>query len=272
VAQPFSLSFEGNCARFPFIFEGKPVVSAGANPAPVCLISHREAGDMVFRLPNKNRESFFLSQGIPQDKVYSLSQVHSRDVFTLGEPKNNAVFSGSPPSPEAFTRQGDGMVSFTRDVFLAVTVADCLPVFLLDTENGYFSALHSGWKGTGIAVNALNIMKKAGSRPEAVAAVLGPCIQSCCYKVDEERAKKFEAEFGSGTPNANSDERPLQNVVRKDNSGWYIDLRAANIRLLVDAGVKHIAYCTDCTFTDTRLGSFRREGEKSFTRMIAIAG
>jgi YfiH family protein len=169
----------------------------------------------------------------------------------------------------AFVQEGDGMVSFSPDAILAVTVADCLPVFLLDIQNGFLAVLHSGWKGTGIVLNALKILQEAGSSPLAIAAVLGPCIQSCCYRVDEERAKQFDAEFG-GTI-----EGPLGPVTRCDKTGWYIGLQAANARLLTAAGVRHIAYCTDCTFTNTQLGSFRREGHLGltpFTRMLALAG
>jgi copper oxidase (laccase) domain-containing protein len=36
--------------------------------------------------------------------------------------------------------------------------------------------------------------------------------------------------------------------------------------------VKHIAVCENCTFTDERLGSYRREGPDAYTRMIAAAG
>ena len=269
---PFTLNFKGNCACFSFIFEGKPVALTGNNPAPSCLVSHREAGDMVFRLPGKNRNAFFRAQGIPPEKVYGLFQVHSHNVYTLGEPGHDPAFSALLPPPEVFAQKGDGIVSFAPSAFLAVTAADCLPVFLLDTENGFFAALHSGWKGTGIVVKALEIMKTRGSRPEAIAAVLGPCIQSCCYKVDEERAKHFKAEFGEDFLNKKPAEYPLGGVVRQKKSGWFINLPAANARLLAAGGVRHIAHCTDCTFTDTRLGSFRREGAEAFTRMIAIAG
>jgi len=282
----FSLNFDAEkaSAGFPFIFEGKPAASMGvfaAGKAPVCIVSERSAGNMVFRgIHGPRREAFFRSLGIPAEKVYSLIQVHSRDVYALGSPAVNRPDSGSRrgsaepfPAPEDFAKEGDGMVSFSPDVFLAVTVADCLPVFLLDTENGFFAALHSGWKGTGIVLKALEIMRNAGTRAEAVAAVLGPCIQSCCYRVGEDRAKLFSAEFGSASPHIQSScGYPLGNVVRHDNAGWYLDLQAANARLLASAGVRHIARCTDCTFTGERLGSFRREGEQSYTRMIAMAG
>ena len=279
---PFTLIIGETYASFPFYFKGKPVVLIKNNPAPSCLISNRKAGDMIFRLSNqqppgtnKNREVFFSTLGIPAEKVYSLFQIHSRNVFLPGNlPGSKHALSIPLVLPEIFAQEGDGMVSFFSGLYLAVTVADCLPVFLLDTENGFFAVLHSGWKGTGIVTNALEIMKKAGSRPEMISAVLGPCIQSCCYKVNEERAKNFELEFGLASSKSDAvdpDRFPLGPVIRSGSSGWYISLQAANARLLAAAGVQNIAYCTDCTFTDTRLGSFRREGE-SYTRMIAMAG
>jgi YfiH family protein len=277
---PFRLQFDAGAARFPFMFEGAPADAS----FPSCVLSARSAGDMKFdpaaygRVPERihgpARERFFRSRGIDSERVYSLIQVHSRDVYSIGNPASagNSVSTGESvsgprdrPSPVAFARQGDGMVSFCRDVFLAVTVADCLSVFLLDTENRFFAALHSGWKGTGIVRAALDIMKKAGTRPEAAAAVLGPCIRSCCYKVDEGRADDFEKEFGGSAG-------PLGDVVFRGDDGPYINLQAANARLLAAAGVRHIAVCEDCTYTDERLGSYRREGPSAYTRMAAVAG
>jgi YfiH family protein len=259
---PFTLEFEGGAACFPFMFDNKPVTrfAAAGGPAPFSLVSARNAGDMKFdpsaAAPHGPvRESFFRARNIPPDRVYSLVQIHSRDVFVVRD---------DGETPASFARPGDGMVSFSLGVFLAVTVADCLPVFLLDTEHGYFAVLHSGWKGTGIALNALSIMQEAGTRPETVAAVLGPCIQRCCYRVDQARADAFDAGFGGLSA--------LGPVVERRADGAYIGLQEANVLLLAGAGVRHIARCEDCTFTGERLGSYRREGAQSYTRMIALAG
>jgi YfiH family protein len=270
---PFRLEFDGTAARFPFIFNGSPI--AGLS----CVLSARSAGDMGFLprpgvsfRPNPRRETFFRSQGIDPERVYSLFQVHSRDVYSIGNPASagaperlSPAAPAAPTAPAVFARQGDGMVSFCRDVFLALTVADCLPVFLLDTETFFFAALHSGWRGTGIVLQALSVMTQAGTKPEAVAAVLGPCIQGCCYKVDEQRAQDFEKEFGGSAG-------PLGDVVLRRNDGPYISLQAVNARLLAGAGVRHIAVCENCTYTDERLGSFRREGPDAYTRMVAATG
>jgi copper oxidase (laccase) domain-containing protein len=52
---------------------------------------------------------------------------------------------------------------------------------------------------------------------------------------------------------------------------FFIDLQAANARLLANAGVRNIAVCRDCTCGDERFGSFRREGA-GYTRMAAALG
>jgi copper oxidase (laccase) domain-containing protein len=148
-------------------------------------------------------------------------------------------------------------------------------VYLYDAESGAFGLVHSGWKGTGIALAALRLMGECwGVRTEGVGALLGPCIQACCYRVDPARAAAFEEEFGG------AGDYPLGPVIEErrppeGSSGasreFFINLPAANARLLARAGVRNISVCQDCTFTDERLGSFRREGQ-NYTRMAALIG
>ena len=239
----FSIEFNSDAQKFvsfPFIVDGIPVEGI------FCGISLRSAGDMKYNEHNQNRLSLFTDLALEPANVYGLNQIHSQSALVVD--RNN------PPAAPA-----DGMVTRDRSITLSVTVADCLPVFLFDTTSGAFGIVHSGWKGTGIAVQALNLMNKHWeTKPCDVAAILGPCIDSCCYKVDAERAAIFEKEFGS-------------QCVRQTGEDFFLDLKAANIKILTDAGIQNIAVCQDCTFTDERLGSFRRQGE-TYTRMIAMIG
>ena len=235
-------------ASFSFIVDNIPVNGIS------CGISSRFAGDMrpssldadsTYPKQTPNRLALFGKLGLNADCVYGLKQIHSHTVIEVDR--------SNPPLISA-----DGMICNDREIALSVIVADCLPVYLYDTESGAFGLAHSGWKGTGIVLEALRLMQERFSaRPEAVAAILGPCIDSCCYKVDAARAKSFEKEFG-------------ETSVRKSGEDFYIDLKAANIRLLKNAGVRDIAVCGNCTFTDKRLGSFRREGHKDYTHMAAL--
>jgi YfiH family protein len=240
-------------ASFPFIMDGVP--AAGIS----CGISSRFAGGMASNVRGAG-PALLSALGLEAPQVYSLEQIHSREVL--------AVDRRNPPAVPA-----DGMVTADREIVLSATVADCLPVYLFDTGTGAFGLLHSGWKGTGIVSGALRLMTgRWHTRPEAVAAVLGPCIGSCCYQVDAERAAAFEQEFGPCPPGLPAaDAALLKPVTRRKGGGWYLDLQAANTRLLAAAGVRNIALCGDCTFTDDRLGSFRREGP-NYTRMTALCG
>jgi YfiH family protein len=240
----FSLEFKNDERGMPFFAAFPCVFDGGAVDGVFCAFSSRFAGDMKLGANNPNRGALFRELGLDTDFVFGLKQVHSQDVLVVDR--------DNPPLVAA-----DGMVTGDNNVALTVTVADCLPVFLFDTKSGAFALVHSGWKGTGIASNAVKLMKERfGTVAGNVAAVLGPCIGSCCYKVDEERASAFEKAFGG-------------EAVRKDGGDFFLDLKGANIKLLSDAGVENIAVCNDCTFTDKRLGSFRREGE-NFTHMMAV--
>ncbi|MDR1319515.1 MAG: polyphenol oxidase family protein [Treponema sp.] len=265
----FKLEFPGagHFASFPFIVDGR--LAGGVS----CRVSSRSAGDMVYSdetltaegkiAPgecNPARLSLFRLMNLDPALVFGLRQIHSREVLVVDR-------RGRPGVP------ADGMLSADRGIVLSVTAADCLPVFLYDTESGAFGLLHSGWRGTGIVLRALRLMAEQWrTRPEALAVVLGPCIGPCCYRVDEERAAAFEKEFGAGAVRREKAEGGKVEAGKAENgTRCCLDLKAANIALLEGAGVRNLAVCEDCTFTDERLGSFRREGRR-YTHMAALAG
>ena len=151
-----------------------------------------------------------------------------------------------------------------------MTVADCLPVYLYDTKLKTFAVCHSGWKGTGIVCEALKLMaKNYGTNARDVAAVLGPCIQSCCYRVDEERALQFDREFGS-LNGAYPTGKPVRIIKHgQDQTEFFLDMQAANVKLLHDYGVHNIECRHECSVCGGKFGSFRREGAQ-FTKMLAL--
>jgi YfiH family protein len=215
-------------------------------------LSLAAAGDMDLarRAELPWRARLFAGLGIATDRVRAVRQVHSRVVIGV---------DGTEPADGPFV-EADGMVSDRRDLLLTVTVADCLPIFLADPRTGAFGLVHSGWKGTGIVVEAVRAMTSAfGSRAGDIAAAIGPGIGPCCYAVPIERHERFRAEFGDGA------------VQRGLDGSFRLDLRAANAALLEREGIGSIAIVADCTSCNPLLGSFRREGP-GFTRMLAFIG
>jgi YfiH family protein len=250
----FTLNFLSslNYDRLPFIFEGRIISGVSA------IVSSRAAGNMLYSggKDGPARLALFRFLGLEPSLVYACTQVHSREALEV-----------SRQSPNTGPRV-DGLISRDKALTLSVTAADCLPVFLYDTEKEGLALVHSGWKGTSIVLSALEMMEKRWrTRPEDVAAVFGPCIRRCCYNVDQGRAGAFAAEFGGpgGT-------FPLGPVVSESGGEFFLDLQAANARLLAGAGVRNISVCENCTFTDERLGSFRREGPLAYTKMAALTG
>jgi YfiH family protein len=122
----------------------------------------------------------------------------------------------------------DGHVSVSRGTALAVTVADCVPVFIAH-PSGATSLLHSGWKGTAARIVERGI-RELVTRGFAAAELFvhtGPSICGGCYEVSPD---VYERLTGKSTP------RPTT-----------VDLRAliaAHARAL---GVRNVSTSPSCT-------------------------
>jgi len=93
---------------------------------------------------------------------------------------------------------GDGMITNTPGLLLAIQTADCLPVILVDTKRHAVGVFHAGWRGTvqRIVEKSVGEMFRAfGTRSRDLKAAIGPGIQGCCYEVGEEVRTKFESQF-----------------------------------------------------------------------------
>jgi hypothetical protein len=83
----------------------------------------------------------------------------------------------------------DGHVTRVPGVLLAVTTADCVPVFMVDPRRRAVALLHAGWRGTaawvlerGVAV----LGERVGTAPGDLHVHLGPAICGRCYEVGPE--------------------------------------------------------------------------------------
>jgi len=97
---------------------------------------------------------------------------------------------------------GDGLLTATPGLLLAIQTADCLPIILVDARRRAVGVFHAGWRGTvkRIVEKGVGEMFRCfGSRPRDLKASIGPGIQGCCYEVGEEVRTKFESQFGYAT-------------------------------------------------------------------------
>lgn len=114
----------------------------------------------------------FVCQAAP--RFATARQVHGKRVLT-----HSAGWAGWLRSDAA-----DGHIAPARGLGLAVTVADCVPVFIAHSS-GAAALLHAGWRGIagGILGVALRDLRAAGFAPGDLAMHLGPAICGDCYEV-----------------------------------------------------------------------------------------
>lgn len=235
--------------------------------APLCGMTLKAAGSMRFRWneKNPNREKLLSlysmsSPGLTRGSIVPVQLDHTHIVYDLKSAEDTR------------DKIGDGMITKNPLLIPTVTVADCMPLYLYDPVTEVFGIVHSGWKGTGIIVDAIKLAEKNyGARVENFLIVLGPHIRDCCYIVNEERANWFAENF---TPDC---VRPLEAGIKVDwNTGggqlYRLSLEKANLAALKKAGVPdeniwiHPA-CTCCTKVNGKniYGSNRRETKENAT-------
>ena len=231
-------------------------------PSPVrgfrSVLSIKNAGDMGLS-QGKRWKKFLLGMGIDPSRAVNLKQVHSRRIVIAGNQTNGG--KEDLPFPQHKLPEGDGLLTVEKKAVLCVRVADCMPIYLFDRESGAFGLLHSGWKGTGIAGEAVRLMKaRFGSDPSNLAVILGPCIGPCCYFVEEERYRLFKEHFG-------------EKAVRSFRGQFALNLHMANITLLGGLGIDNITSVRNCSSCDSRLSSYRRDAAGGFAAgMLAVSG
>lgn len=81
----------------------------------------------------------------------------------------------------------DGLVTNIPGAMLAIYVADCGAVYLMDPKHKAIGLVHSGKKGTELNIVKVALEKMAteyGTAPADVIAVLAPCIRPPAYDTD----------------------------------------------------------------------------------------
>ncbi len=92
----------------------------------------------------------------------------------------------------------DAFVTPDPATALAVTVADCVPVFFLDVAEGVIGVAHAGWRGLagGIVRRTVRVMvDDLGVRTGDLLVAVGPAIRGPRYEVGPEVWSNFPEEF-----------------------------------------------------------------------------
>ena len=151
------------------------------------------------------------------------------------------------------TAEADGHVALEKGISLAVSVADCVPVFLAH-PSGVVGILHSGWRGTGARIidAGLKAFARFGIPPNEIVVHLGPAICGRCYEVSAEVRSEL-----TGQP---------------ANRPGNVDLRSLIAEHAKEAGVRQISVSDACTRCDNDRFFSHRAGDAGRQLGVIVAG
>lgn len=199
----------------------------------------------------QNRETFFNSIGLRTEQITFQRQIH-RDIIKFVE-------------KPGFIGESDAMITKHSNIGLAVSSADCTPIFLFDRENKIIAAVHSGWRGTQKKIlrkTLSNLVHHFNSKPGNIFCFIGPSISQKNYEIGSEVAVLFDNKY-------------LSMKKHSDNSNHiYLDVRQINIDMLYDFDIpeNQIEISPLCTFDEKDLlHSYRRDGKLSGRSLGVIA-
>ncbi len=187
-----------------------------------------DVGDDAAAVRHRRRQLSELTGGV----LLLPTQVHGREVAVVEEPWNR------PP-------RADALVTRLAGVTIAVGVADCVPVMLVDAAAELIGVVHAGRRGMqlGVAAAAAQTMIDLGAA--AIEAVLGPSICARCYEVPHELRDEVAGD------------RPITASVTRTGTAS-LDVAAGVIEQLAGLTAS-IDVVPGCTFERDDLFSYRRD-------------
>ncbi len=209
----------------------------------ISLISDSDDGDFSLAQQPEN----YLAEN--QRKLYKgewnwLTQEHGTEIVWLEDDERSLGI------------RGDALATISSQKVIAITVADCLPLLLIE-QSGILSLMHLGWRGIegGLLEKTLQFIRSKSSEP--ITAILGPCIDTCCYEFGQNELRILVEKYG-------------EKIVGRTNKGSIaFDMRACVKEILKSSNVE-IKYEEDsCTKCDSRYWSFRADGTGKRQVMIA---
>ncbi|MEK7542191.1 MAG: peptidoglycan editing factor PgeF [Patescibacteria group bacterium] len=223
------------------------------------LVAFSEKKDGNLKLGNnlketakENREKFFRKLELKPEDVVSGGLVQGNRIAVVKEKDRGKI-----------VLKTDGLITATKEIFLSVTAADCLPVFFYDPTSKVIAIAHAGWRG--LAKDILQkvvrrMQREFQCRPMDILVGLGPAIGECHYDVQEDVAQEFK-DFSSA-------------LLRRQEK-TFLDLKKIAALELQSVGVfgKNIEIhpaCTSC-LKETYF-SYRRDKPEKVQAMLALIG
>lgn len=234
------------------IFEKFPFVNFGFSPKygfernePYYFNMSLTVGDDE-TIVKENREMFFNQLGLKTSEIALQKQIHSDIITVVDKP--------------GIVGESDALITSKINLGLAISAADCTPIFIYDNSKQIIAGIHSGWRGTQKKI-VLKVLQKLAydfsSKQEDLFIYIGPSISQMNYEVGSDVADLF-----------------LSDYIKTKNGKLYLDVLSANVDMIEEFGVpvNQIEISPYCSYKEKELlHSFRRDGDRSGRHLGVIS-
>jgi YfiH family protein len=159
----------------------------------------------------------------------------------------------------------DALVTADKGIFIAVTGADCYPVYFFDPEAEVVGVAHGSWRtiAGNIVPRTIERMEFLGADAKRIKAAIGPGICHKCYEFGPEAKEIFAQFFGAMTPRY------------RGNGTYSVDLSMIIEMQLIRAGIRRenleiMGICTACRSEE--FFSARKDRKSPVEAGLAIIG
>ncbi len=186
----------------------------------------------------ENRTAFFNYFGLKYNDVALQKQAHT-DIITY-------VRKGGQIG------ESDALITDRLNTGLAISSADCTPIFIYDLKNKLIAGVHSGWRGTEKKILHKTLEKlfnEYKSSPENLFVYIAPSISQKNYEVGAEVAVLFNNKY-----------------TRQKGDKFLLNVNRANYDMLIESGIpaSNIENSKLCSYDmKNLLHSYRRDGLQS---------
>ncbi len=199
----------------------------------------------------ENRKKFLERLGINPDLIVKTKLIHGKEIKIVTRKDCGKIIQNN-----------DGLITSEKDIFLSITAADCLAIFLYDFKKEIVGLIHGGWRNLaqGILHLAIEKFRELGSQSQNILAGIGPGICQKHFEVKRDVLAFFEF---------------FSSAILLEKGKIFLDLKKIAKIQLLNFGLKeeNIEINPECTFClPEKYFSFRRDRPKTPQVMMAIFG
>lgn len=212
----------------------------------------------------ENRRSLAEKLSFSLDNWVSSEQTHRNVVYEVTEEDSGKGSSDFLTS----IKDCDGMFTHDHNILLALTYADCVPIYFFSPQKKLIGIVHAGWKGTVTKISESLVnqwIQQYDVNPKDIFAAIGPSICNHCYIVDNRVIQEVEK--------LDIPDKHLH-YQKVNETKFSLNLKTLNKSILQNLGIPEANidvtdYCTSCHH---ELFYSHRRDKGSTGRMLGFIG